>query len=145
MQHQSFINEGFFYEVVVSSECEIFNANPVKVEIRNFAEMEIKSKWFSDHIECEEDAFQMLTSFAKLLRTITGKTYVIATKLNPKHEDDYDGSEDALWEDVDVMKMYVAEAAALKEQATIISSVMLLIKAKPKIDLLVTQANMIPQ
>ena len=129
----------------MSSDCEIFKANPLKMEIRNFAEMEIKSKWFEDHFACEEDAFAMLTSFAKLLRAITGKTYVIATKLNPKHDFHYDGKEDNEWEDVDILKMYLAESMPLKEQATIVSSIMLVIRAKPKIDLLVTQANLIPQ
>lgn len=145
MEHQSFINEGYCYEATVSGACELFKYEPLKSEIKNFGEMEIISKWFSSHQDCEEDAVNMLASFGKLLSIVTRKRYVIATKINPIHDADYDGTQYEDWEPEMVMKMYLADKKVLQEEQEIESTVMLTIKAKPKVDLAVTHTNLIPQ
>jgi hypothetical protein len=139
-KHES-TNDGFVYDVRVTSECPL-----LKNHFAKFNEMAISSNWFSDDNECIQDAINMLTAFAKKLRPLTGRKYMIATKLNPLHDDEYDKEIDVNeWDEPTVLKMFLADTEILKEELRIETSVYAIVKVSPKINLAQAQANLIPQ
>lgn len=129
-------NEGYAYFVQVDITNEFFKSDSTKEIIFNFGEMVIESDWFADHRECQEDAAQLLISFANQMRAITGRRYVIATKMNPLHDETSrnDGSF-APWDESMVMKMYLTDAARLRADNMIDSSIMVTVKSIQRVDL----------
>ena len=134
-------NLGFIYEIRVDGECELFSKEPLKSSLQQVGEMTILSNWFPEHKECAQDAANIMHAFSRLLAVATGKKYIIATKINPLHDLDFN-PETAVdqWDELTVMKMYVADSKILKKNNVIASHILGTVKAAAKINLEQAQA-----
>lgn len=129
-------NEGYVYFVQIDISNEFFQSDPIKSIIPKFGEMMIDSEWFADHRECQEDAAQLLISFANHMRRLTGRKYVIATKVNPMHDELSKPDESfAPWDETMVLKMYLTDAQRLKEDSVIDSSIMATVKTSQRVSI----------
>lgn len=130
-------NDGFVYEVVADSTFELFQVEPYRTAMPKVGELTIESEFFNDHRLCQDDVSRLLVSLATQLRQVTGKRYVIATKYNPMHDEEVDEEDTGFgpWEEATVLKMYLADAAKLKNDNAIDSSVTAIIRAKQKVSL----------
>jgi hypothetical protein len=124
----------FEYEVKLSRS-EIFD-RPLFANLKNVGEMIITSEIFAEYNDCAQDCYEMLNEFSKHLRGVGDKQYVIATKINPLHDPAHDGSkvsED--WIPETIIKMYLADAVALREEKTIHATISAVINVRQDIDL----------
>ena len=130
-------NTGFVYEVKITAGCELLKAEPLKSSLENFGELTIISEWFSDHVECVDDVAVMLQQFSGLISALTGRGHIIATKMNPMHNEDFDGEMELLedWDGGTIMKMYVADTKVLKSESRIVSYVTGIVRTADNIDL----------
>jgi len=128
------IEEGFEYEIRIDKDADLFKVEPFSSDIPNFGEMIIQSEWFDDHAACKDDCSQLLLSLSMATRAVSDKKLVLATKINPMHSPDFDGDlRGETWEASWVMKIFVADRVALKEQNLIVSSITGLIRTAPRV------------
>ena len=134
-----FPNVGFIFHLKISPKCEIFNMEPLKSSLNNLREIDIVSEWFKEHDLCNDECSNVLVQFANLLKPITKKQYIIASKFNPLHDDNITDFDPSLsqeeWTDNMIMRMYLADAQLLKEENVILSRATAIIYAKSKVDL----------
>lgn len=134
-ERPSSINEGFIYTVTITKECELFEAEPLKSQVQNFGEMTIESNWFTRHQDCQEDAINLLTSCSKIMRHVSGRKFIIATKINPCHDDDYNQEKDPdPWDAAIVLKMFLCDSEILRNENRIDGTVTAVVRAKPQIN-----------
>lgn len=131
-----FSNIDFSYEIIVKSNCPMFASEPFKSEMKNLNEMVITSLPFSDHLKCSSELINALSGFMEILERITDIRYVLATKINPMHQENYVESEDNIkegWDETIVLNIHVADADALNERSTVVSSVSAIVRTSVKI------------
>lgn len=129
-------NEGFVYNVIVDKTCELFEAEPYMTLIPKTGEISIDSDWFETRQTCQDDVGEMLVSFAKRLRSLTGKRFVIATKYNPMHDAESEADDGfGPWDESVVLKMYLADSVRLKNENAIDCSITATIRVAQKVSL----------
>lgn len=126
----------FAYEVKLS-QSELFDHPPFSLMFKQIGEMIITSDNFAEYEECVQDCYEMLNVYAQKLKTINRGTcdYIIATKINPLHDPAHDGSKvSEQWTEDMVLKLYLAEAAPLKEEKVIKSTISATILVTQEVD-----------
>jgi hypothetical protein len=107
---------GYKYEVKLGKGCKVFSAEPFASKFKNLGEVVIMSHAFDDYQPCAQDCMDLLGNLSNLLQQASDRKYVIASKINPIHDDLASKNDDRSgWHEQDVLKMFLADAKVLRD------------------------------
>jgi hypothetical protein len=133
----SSINEGFVFDILIKGSSELFQAEPLRSNVQNVADMTVHSNWYTRHQDCQDDAINVLKSMREIVSSTSGRPHILAIKLNPIHTDaSYDVTVNPdQWDQVVVMKIFLCDSEILKKENRIDGHVCAIISAAPRINL----------
>ena len=95
--------------------CELFEAEPFMSSFKECYEMILTSDHFDSYEACVIAAQELLTTLSSLLTQVTGKKYIVVSKLNPQY--DPNGVEDGeTWSSSTSLRLYLAEAKLFRKK-----------------------------
>lgn len=115
----------YSYAVKIAAGCEIFTTGEMSKIFDTCGEMIIKSKEFEAYDVCIETLIDLLTNLSSAMAKQSSKSYVIVTKINPIliATEQNSSDKEETWGNDTVVKLYVADADALKNNATLLYSI----------------------
>jgi hypothetical protein len=111
------MNTSFTYAVKIIDGSPFFASETIKNLFPSAREMVITSKPFNNYDECYEKLLSLLDALTTASSTTSKKNYVIVSRINPSLDKtgETKSIEGETWDDLTLIKAYVANADALKK------------------------------